>query len=185
MMKKINLSVDAVRPEVMAAKITTSVSLSSAALEVALGYDGQHEVPRGSNRGPFVDRCLKAVGLNPGYPWCMAFVYLCIKEASERIGAQNTCVRTAGVLRCWNETPANRKILKQNATTANILPGYQFVLNYGKSKGHTGFVVAVHKDGSYTTIEGNTDETGSREGWKVCQRKRLLSDSKLMGFVVY
>ena len=49
--------------------------LADLALQIAQGQLGQSEQPMGSNRGPMVNEYLKAVGLNPGYAWCQAFVY--------------------------------------------------------------------------------------------------------------
>ena len=37
---------------------------------------------------------------------------------------------------------------------------------------HVGIVEAVHSDGSYTTIEGNTDAAGGRTGGKVMRQRR-------------
>jgi surface antigen len=37
---------------------------------------------------------------------------------------------------------------------------------------HVGFVEAVHKDGSITTIEGNTDAAGGRTGGRVMRQRR-------------
>ena len=37
---------------------------------------------------------------------------------------------------------------------------------------HVGIVEAVHSDGSYTTIEGNTDSAGGRTGGKVMRQRR-------------
>jgi hypothetical protein len=43
--------------------------------------------------------------------------------------------------------------------------------------GHTGFVERI--DGtSIHTIEGNTNDTGSREGYEVCKRIRKMSQIK-------
>lgn len=155
------------------------------ALNIAMSYEGQKEVPAGSNAGAFVEACLRLVGLPKGNAWCMAFVYRCMHEAAIRLGIANPCQKTAGVLRCLNETPKDRVILKKDANTSNILPGYQFILDYGKGLGHTGLVVAVHADGSFTTIEGNTDANGSRTGGMVCKRVRRFDDKLLRAFIKY
>jgi hypothetical protein len=155
------------------------------ALEIAKGYIGQQEVPRLSNAGPFVEACLRLVGLGKGYAWCQAFVYRCYFEAANMKGEPVPCVKTAGVIDCYNRTVLARKILKKNATPKNILPGYQFIMDYGGGKGHTGIVCEVFADGSYTAIEGNTDENGSREGNAVCLRRRKLNDTLLRAFIIY
>jgi hypothetical protein len=153
------------------------------ALQIARTYVGQKEV--GRNGGKFVDDCLKLVGLGTGFAWCQAFVYRCYHEAAISLKIPNTCFRTAGVLNCWNNTAPNRRILKKDATHLNILAGYQFIMDYGKGLGHTGIVIAVNADKTFTAIEGNTNESGSREGDRVAVKVRSINDAKLRGFIVY
>lgn len=161
------------------------IIIRSKALEIALSYNGQEEVPRGSNAGPFVEACLKTVGLGGGNSWCQAFMYRVLNEAAHALSAPNPMPRTAGVLDCWNKTSPNNRILKADSRPTNILPGYQFIYDHGKGLGHTGMVVDVLADGSFTTIEGNTDPAGSRNGYGVFKRKRKLSDPQLRGFISY
>jgi hypothetical protein len=52
-------------------------------------------------------------------------------------------------------------------------------MDYGKGQGHTGFVVEVLSNGNLKTIEGNTNDEGSREGYEVCYRTRKQSKSKV------
>ncbi|EKT4520794.1 CHAP domain-containing protein, partial [Flavobacterium psychrophilum] len=47
----------------------------------------------------------------------------------------------------------------------------------GKGLGHTGIVEKVIEKTIYT-IEGNTNDDGSREGYKVCRRKRNIKTIK-------
>ncbi len=164
-------------------------SLREAALQIALSYNGQEEVPRGSNWGPFVQACLALVGINFPAAWCMAFMYRVFHEAAASLGIDCPVVKSGGVMVCWNKTPAANKILKADARPTNILPGYQFIYDHGKGLGHTGMVVEVFPDGSFSTIEGNTDPAGSRNGIGVFKRegahKRHLSDAQLKGFIKY
>jgi len=151
------------------------------ALQIAISYLGQKEEPAGSNGGPFVDKCLKLVGLGTGYYWCMAFVYRCFHEAGIVIP------RTAGVMDCWRKASESSKILKKSTHHSAIKPGMIFIMDYGKGKGHTGIVESISVDdkGAVTlnTVEGNTDANGSRTGGMVCRQKRRWSDAKLIGFV--
>lgn len=160
-------------------------SLKDTALQIALGYDGKEEVPRGSNAGPFVMECLNMVGLNTPNSWCQAFMYRVLSEAAAQYQVANPMHKTAGVLDCWNKTTPNNRILKAEATHENIRPGYQFIYDHGKGLGHTGMVVDVATDGSFATIEGNTDPAGSRNGYGVFKRKRNFSDPQLKGFIAY
>lgn len=161
------------------------IPLRTKALEIALSYNGQEEVPRGSNWGTFVEACLHLVGITYAASWCQAFAYRCYHEAAQANGTPNPMPCTAGVLACWAKTDPKNRIPVANARVTNILPGYQFVYNHGKGLGHTGIVVAMHEDGSFETIEGNTDVLGSRNGYGVFHRTRNLKDGQLQGFISY
>lgn len=155
--------------------------LSARALDIATTQLGVRE-KGSSNSGPEVDKYLKSVGLNPGFPWCMAFVYWCYNQAAQESGVSNFLIRTAGVLHQWNEQQPLRKIVldKVLKNPAIIQPGAVFIMDYGKGTGHTGLVEKIN--GSYIeTIEGNTNDEGSREGYEVCRRTRRLTAIK--GFI--
>jgi hypothetical protein len=152
------------------------------ALERAVSYIGQMEVPKGSNWGKFVQDTLKTVGITfPAY-WCQAFTYRCYNEAATELGVKNTCHRTGGVLLCWNNTPTELRLMKKDATEVTVLPGYQGIMNFGKGKGHT-FIVERVEGRTIHTVEGNSDANGSRTGGMVCRNKRSLDDDRLVGFI--
>lgn len=142
-------------------------------LQVAITQIGQEEVPRGSNWGtkekPAVIDYLKSVGIPFPASWCMAFVYWCVLQAKP----VNQLVKTGGVMKQWNEiNPAYKHTYP--------LPGDIFIMDFGNGLGHTGFVESV-LGGNMTTIEGNTNDTGSREGYEVCRRIRKITSCK--GFI--
>jgi hypothetical protein len=158
-------------------------------LAVAAGQLHVRENPPDSNRGPEVDVYLRNVGLEPrgnDYSWCAAFVYWCFTQASKK-GA-NPAVKTAGVLKHWSEAgkAGTRRILAKDAmeNPGLIKPGFIFILNSGGGKGHTGLVEKVD-GGILTTIEGNTNGAGSREGGGVYRlTSRKIADINT-GFIDY
>lgn len=157
------------------------------ALEIAKGQVGQREVPHNSNRGPMVDKYLAAVGLKPGYPWCQAFVNYCYEEAAKRLGLPEPVVNTGGVLDCWNRTKPDLKIpvAMLRKVPELLLPGDHFIMKIGtKGAGHTGIVVSANR-GVMTTIEGNTNDEGSREGYEVAIRTRSVNMKELVGIIRY
>lgn len=135
-------------------------------LEIAKSQIGVRELT-GNNDGPAVEKYLASVGLGKGYAWCMSFVYWCCKEAYGK--DNNPLVKTGGVLREWNET-------KLKKSTVPVV-GSIFIMDFGKGTGHTGFVTAINVD-SISTIEGNTNDGGSREGIGVFARTRKISSIK-------
>lgn len=150
------------------------LTLNQLSLKIAQSQEGVQEVPKNSNAGPDVENYLKSVGLGKGYAWCMAFVYWCVRRAAIDLNKQIPLIKTAGVLRQWNETKPTQKFSMPR-------PGDIFIMDFGKGQGHTGFVVEVYQNGTIKTIEGNTNDEGSREGYEVAYRTRKISAMK--GFI--
>lgn len=143
-------------------------------LEYAVSQIGKEEVPRGSNWGDDVKKYLKSVGINFPASWCMAFVYWCFEEWETVTGNINPLIKTGGVLAQWNQIQAKYK--HQKAEVGDV-----FIMDYGKGLGHTGFVESIDSDGTLHTIEGNTNDSGSREGYEVCRRTRR--PDKVKGYI--
>jgi hypothetical protein len=145
-------------------------------LAVARGELGVREV--GANRGPRVEEYLGSVGLKGGFAWCGSFVYWCFGQIREP-GQENKCPRTAGALAMWDKAEHNQR--RTAPTLASV-----FVLAKGKGLGHVGIVEQIHGDGRVTTIEGNTNAEGSREGDSVARHTWNPNDGKrgwLVGFL--
>lgn len=138
-------------------------------IEIAISQLDKCEIPKGSNWGPDVEAYLKSVGINFPASWCMAFVYWCVKTS----GMVNPLVKTGGVLNQWNKIDKKYKFKEPKA-------GDVFIQDHGKGLGHTGFVEKVQGDKIFT-IEGNTNDTGSREGYEVCRRVRDIKSC--IGFI--
>ena len=167
------------------------------ALAVAGTQEGQLEQPIGSNRGPMVDAYLRSVGIDPtvGTPdnryWCMAFVHWCFETAARSLATANPLPRTAGCVDHWNRAAAITGALRIKAASAYaapelVKPGLVFILDFGGGHGHTGLVEKLLPGGILSTIEGNTDGTGSGNGIGVFRlNRRKLNDRSLLGFVDY
>lgn len=152
------------------------MTLAENSLEIALSQEGVCEEPKGSNGGPEVTQYLRAVGLNAGFAWCMAFVYWCVNKAAADMLIPNPLIKTAGVLRQWTDC----KLRKLPKTSSGVKPGDIFILRFANGMGHCGFVYKIN-DGIIYTIEGNTNEDGSREGFEVAKRARPVSS--IYGFI--
>jgi hypothetical protein len=169
----------------------TSDALLAKMLEIAAGEIGVLEEPRGSNRGPRVDEYLRVAGLNPAdgsFPWCAAFVFWCSEQAVGAMGRENPVIRTPGVLTHWQKAgqAGIRRIVSADATAdpASVRPGMIFIMDFGGGAGHTGLVESVD-GGRLVTIEGNTNDDGSRDGVGVFRRvgRKVLSINR--GFIDY
>jgi hypothetical protein len=166
-------------------------SLLARVLATAAHEIGVMEVPLGSNRGPLVDEYLRSVGLDPtegSFPWCAAFVFWCFANASQALNEPNPAVRSAGVMDHWRKAGL-RGVPHITAAAAAETPamvrgGLVFVMSTGAGTGHMGFVEGL-ANGKLITIEGNTNDGGSREGVGVFRRsQRKISDVNV-GFVDY
>lgn len=167
------------------------------ALAVAGTQEGQMEQPVGSNRGPMVDEYLRSVGIDPtkGTPddryWCMTFVYYCFNVAATSLAVANPLPKTGGCALHWRlskNVPKAVRILAGQAyeNPSLIKPGLVFILDFGGGHGHTGIVEKLLPGGVLSTIEGNTDATGSGNGIGVFRAtRRKLNDKSLVGFVDY
>jgi peptidoglycan hydrolase-like protein with peptidoglycan-binding domain len=166
-------------------------SLLGSVLAVAGGEVGVMEEPPGSNRGPKVNQYLASAGLNAldgNFAWCAAFVYWCFSQASTALAVPNPAVRTAGALDVWNLAGPKgfRRITGAEASDRPSLvnPGAIFVISTGGGHGHVGFVESLTGI-VLTTIEGNTNDGGSREGVGVFRRVGRRVSSINQGFVDY
>lgn len=160
-------------------------------LTIAAQQIGVMEDPPGSNRGKEVDGYLREAGVDPAtgsYPWCAAFVYWCFAEACRSLGCSNPAPRTAGVMEHWRKAGL-RGIHRIAAVDAMAMPslvhgGLVFFISTGQGTGHTGFVEAI-AGGKLVTIEGNTNDGGSREGVGVFRRDRRKIGDINVGFLNY
>jgi hypothetical protein len=165
--------------------------LLAATLKFAAGEVGVMEDPLGSNRGPRVDQYLRSTGIDPtkgSFPWCAAFVYFCFQQAAAELGLANPVIKTDGVLVHWDKAGlANIRRLDAETCVANpslVRPGMIFVIIHPSGAGHTGLVEKVN--GNFlTTIEGNTNLNGSREGIGVFRRNQRTIASINRGFISY
>lgn len=135
--------------------------LALKALEIAESRIGQKENPLGSNWGHPVQDWLARVGVHAPAAWCMAFGWCCVDDAAKELGVSNPLPCSAGVLHAWQMVDAVHKI------TSDPQVGDIFIMDLGGGLGHCGLVKAVPDAVALVTIDGNTNNNGSREGIQV------------------
>ena len=151
------------------------ITLASRTLSIAKSQLNFGEIPKGSNWGVHVQKYLESVGINFPASWCMAFVYWCTNQGCKEMGIVNPLVKTGGVLNQWNKV--NKAMKFKEPKVGDI-----FIMDFGGGKGHTGFVTSV-KDGRIQTIEGNSNDEGSREGFEVCRKPNGRTIASCKGFI--
>ncbi|HEU4352232.1 MAG TPA: peptidoglycan-binding domain-containing protein [Burkholderiales bacterium] len=143
--------------------------LATAVLMCASAHLAQH--PRevgGPNRGPWVRLYMKGV---EGQPWCAGFVSFVLAQAA---AVARVPMPIAGSVSC-DELAAQaraKNILVAEDGRAALRAGAIFLVRRTPTDWtHTGFVAEARPD-LFTTIEGNTNDDGQREGYEVCRLSR-------------
>lgn len=127
------------------------------------------ESPRGSNRGPRVEAMLRNTGLGGGYPWCAAAV---ATWGIEALGADWPVPHTADCDAILSWARRRGCLKRTDPKQGDIF----LVLKTDSDAIHTGIVIRGLANGQIFTWEGNTNDDGSREGYRVCQRRRSTSN---------
>lgn len=152
--------------------------LSELALDYAIKEIGKEEIPHGSNWGPHVQKYLATVGITFPASWCMAFVYWCVDQAAKELGIPNPLHKTGGVMDMWNHTQSRyiHKVPKLGAI---------FIMDFHNGHGHTGLVknIVFTPESKIFTIEGNSNENGSADGYEVCNRPQGRLGSIIKGYI--
>lgn len=160
------IKVDTTTYNVVLDTITTKDTLFPSIQEAYNKYVGVRE-KSGKNDGPEVKYFLSTVGLPEGYAWCAAFVKACLLEA----GVETAKVINGMALSCENK---KNMVYKGSKFIKDPQPEDVFTLWYEKLGriGHTGFFDKEVNSSIYETVEGNTNEAGSREGDGVYKKRR-------------
>lgn len=159
-------------------------TLLTEVVRIAKSQVGIMEKPPGSNRGPEVDKYLDCAGCPPGLFWCAGFVYWCVNEAAKNLGRSNPAFKTGGCLAHWNNTKGKKITTAEAVNKPSLIkPGHIFIMDHGKGMGHTGIITKV-EGGFLTTIEGNSNTGGSRNGIGVFELQRKIGKIS-KGFIEY
>ena len=165
------------------ATVSANGGILSAVVELSLKYLAAHPVEvGGQNMGPWVRYFMDGYQGN-GWPWCAGFNTLIVKQAARLCGISTSLPRTysCDVLGMWAKN--NGKFI--SGTSGNlsaVKPGHLFLVRKSNNDWqHTGIVIEMTPE-YCVTIEGNTNDEGSREGYEVCKRIRGF---KTLDFIAY
>jgi hypothetical protein len=129
----------------------------------------------GTNCGPRVNEYKSATWLDStkSWPWCAAFICWLFREAMKDGKYTFKRPQTAGAydFENWCREQDNNVLLKK-PHGGDIKAGDVVIFTFS----HIGLAISEPDESGYvTTIEGNTDGVGSREGGAVLIKKRKLS----------
>lgn len=151
-------------------------------VDVAASQIGVRETSR--NAGPEILKFWQATsypsGMADRQPWCAAFLAWVVFEGMKREPllalADKSRPRSAAVAEWvrWAAVPAHgAQVFGPRDPVLRPEPGDIVMFTFS----HIGVVERL-AGGTVHTIEGNTDDAGSREGWKVCRKARKLATCK-------
>jgi hypothetical protein len=157
-------------------------SFADLTLAYARRHLAQHPLEvGGQNCGPWV-RLYTEGREGSEWPWCAGFVTFLMKQAAQTLGAP---MSIPGSMSCDSLAAQAREAgrfvrdsdLRNGKVTIGKMPTASIFLvrRTDTDWTHAGLVTAFDKE-MFHTIEGNTNDEGSREGYEVCARMRGYQD---------
>lgn len=147
--------------------VAAIASAEAAVLTEAARWVGHQEHPRGSNRSWAIDYWLRECRVDVGLAWCAAWAWNVGRQA---LGVAWPLPRAA-LVQTLVEWADRKGLLHQQPRFGDL-----FVLYFPdplNRYAHIGFVDAPAAAGEqFSTLEGNTDPGGGREGYCVSRRTR-------------
>jgi hypothetical protein len=122
---------------------------------------------KGINSGVEVEMYLAAAGLGKGNPWCASFVAWTFKQCT------NIKVKSAGWVPSW--FPKNKLIFRRGELNVRPAQSGDLIGIWFANKNRLAHIGFYQKEsGDFTiSVEGNTNEEGSREGDGVYRKRRI------------
>ena len=162
------------------AQFTAGTKLAQAVLQVAKQHLAQHPIEvGGDNKGPWV-RVYVGGNQGPGWRWCAGFLTFVIKQACVQLGqpmpipGSYSCDSLAYQAKQAGLFVKDSEILNGNVPWNSLGASQIFLVRKTPTDWvHTGFSF----NGSntvFSTIEGNTNEDGSANGFEVAGRTRSV-----------
>ena len=132
------------------------------------------EVPPGSDWGPDVRTYLEYCDVHQAAWWCAAFVSYEIHEASVNSGVKANWPAFASCVDIYKWGKRHKLLLvKPNKPSVMLIPGNR--KKHERRYKHTGIVVDYDPDNdTITTVEGNSNDNGSKNGIGVFQLHRRV-----------
>lgn len=158
--------------------------MSESELAVAIVKEAKswtHVTEQGNNAG-FTDaiftEAMRKVGWRPGDAWC-AFFGKMVWHRILRGTTAWTSIQGAlsgSVMATWR----NAKLAGLKTTDAPVLGGL-VCWSTGNGRGHMGVVVRIIDEFNFFTVEGNTNQVGSREGDRCMEKRRQTNMRSKLG----
>ena len=163
------------------AKVAPKADLGATVVTVAEQHLKEHPIEiGGQNRGPWV-RLYMTGSEGDAFPWCAGFVTYVVRQAAQAHGQSTPLERTFSCDVLGAEGKKESRF-KKRMSPANAPPGSVFLVPHKVNANdwiHTGIITGGNGT-VFNTIEGNTNNSGSREGFEVCARIRACANVDLI-----
>jgi len=166
-----------VAPMTEATRIVRSIEGGSPLGKVVTLYAQRHLDARarevgGQNKGPWV-RLYMGGHEGSAWPWCAGFASYVLKQACKTVGTRLPLAPSYSCDMLAMEAREGGILLAgRDASAETVGVGDLFLVRRTSVDWtHVGVVLRSHTD-YIETIEGNTNDEGSREGYEVCRRFR-------------
>lgn len=149
----------------------------------AKAYLKEHPVEAGGqNMGPWV-RYFMDGRQGEDFPWCAGFVTYVMRQVANDKGEACPVERTYSCdVLGYAARKAGTLVRGNSGNLSKVKAGDIFLVRKTPSDWtHTGFVIEANPE-HVVTIEGNTNDEGSREGYEVCKRIRAYAG---LDFICY
>lgn len=157
----------------------------------ASSFVGQEEIT--GNLG-FKDdqfqKMMEAVGWKRGEAWCAYFAELVWKLAyanHQDVNQELDGLFSGSTVQTWKNFSASEWATDQIPELGSVAIWQKFKNGEAQWSGHAGIVVDI-EDNRFSSVEGNTNDQGGREGYIVARKDRLYrfnteSGLRLLGFI--
>ncbi len=156
-----------------------AVPNSERIVAVAREAIGMSEHPVGSNDGPELRAFMKEVGFVPGEPWCLWFARAVVYKAYAGEAVPEIVALDTGLCQELLDVAREKDCITRYVSTGSIF----LLLNSQGHAFHAGICVGPGAQiGTIASIEGNTNDNGSAEGYEVCRHVRPIHACRFLGW---
>lgn len=157
-------------------------------IDVARKYVGMKENEGNKfDESTILGQALHKAGQKDGEAWCAYFAEAVFCEAFPDRIHELRKLFSASAVQTFNNFQTEKFPVTDTPITGSLVIWRRYKDGKEQWQGHVGIVSKVNPDGSFYSIEGNTNSAGSREGDSVQEklRKPIKTDNGLniLGFV--
>jgi hypothetical protein len=154
--------------------VVDPVKSGNKVIDIALKEHAAGVYETSKNQGPGIEKYWTATNYTDGYknrePWCAAFICWILKESGLFTEIERPKTAAAFGFENWADNLSSKVKIVRKPTL--VTKGDIVIFSFS----HIAIATSdSDKDGDFTTVEGNTNPAGSREGNGVYKKTRNLS----------